>query len=68
MDTAPTIDGELLLTVKKTGKTLNCGRSTIYRLIKDNRLEVVNIKGIGPRITARSVLRAAGMQPEGGNR
>jgi hypothetical protein len=64
MDANPTINGQLLFTIMQTAKTLSCGRSTIYRKISSSELEVVNVEGIGPRVTARSILRTAGIEPE----
>jgi excisionase family DNA binding protein len=64
MDATPTIEGRVLLTIAQTAKALGCGRSSVYRKLKAKELDAVTVKGIGPRVTARSILRAAGMGPE----
>ena len=51
-----TIDGSVALTVTRTAKALDCGRSTVYRRIESGELEVVPFDG-QPKITARSILK-----------
>jgi excisionase family DNA binding protein len=55
-----TIDGSVALTVARTAKALDCGRSTVYRRIETGELEVVRFDG-RPKITARSIIRLLGL-------
>jgi len=59
----PTIDGQVVLSVRATQTAINAGRSTVYRLIQAGLLEVVEVKGVGPRVTAASILRHLGIIP-----
>jgi len=59
----PTIEGQIVLSVRATQTAINAGRSTVYRLIQDGLLEVVEVPGVGPRVTAASILRHLGMMP-----
>jgi hypothetical protein len=65
---ATAIDGYVVLNVQRACRALDCGRSTLYRLIAEQRLEVCRIDG-RPKITARSILKllgfAAGNEPFG---
>ncbi len=45
-----------LLTVKQAARVLNLGRSTVYQLIADGRLEVVHI-GRSTRVPTDSIAR-----------
>jgi len=58
-----TIDGSVALTVARTAKALDCGRSTVYRRIDAGELEVVRFDG-RPKITARSILKLLGLLDE----
>lgn len=58
-----TIEGSVALTVGRAAKALDCGRSTIYRRIDSGELEVVRFDG-RPKITARSIIKLLGIQPE----
>ena len=55
-----TIDGSVALTVARTAKALDCGRSTVYRRIESGELEVVRFDG-RPKVTARSIIRLLGL-------
>jgi hypothetical protein len=59
----PTIDGQVVLSIRATQTAINAGRSTVYRLIQDGLLKVVEVKGVGPRVTAASILQHLGMAP-----
>jgi excisionase family DNA binding protein len=48
-----------LLTVKQAARVLNLGRSTVYQLIADGRLEVVHI-GRSTRVTTDAIARLIG--------
>lgn len=58
-----TIEGSVALTVGRAAKALDCGRSTIYRRIDSGELEVVRFDG-RPKITARSIIKLLGIEPE----
>jgi|SRR5215469_5728700 len=56
-----TIEGQLALNIAGARRALgNIGRSTVYRLISDGKLEVVRFDG-RPKITARSILKLLGL-------
>ena len=55
-----TIDGAVALSIKRTIKALDTSRSTVYRLIAANELEVVRCDG-RPKVTARSILQRLGL-------
>jgi excisionase family DNA binding protein len=48
-----------LLTVKQAARVLNLGRSTVYQLIADGRLEVVHI-GRSTRVPTDAISRLIG--------
>jgi excisionase family DNA binding protein len=48
-----------LLTVKQAARVLNVGRSTVYQLIADGRLEVVHI-GRSTRVPTDAIARLIG--------
>lgn len=56
-----TIAGAIVLTIKATQVAIGAGRSTVYRLIQEGSLETVEVPGVGPRVTAASILRHLGM-------
>jgi len=58
-----TIDGSVALTIARTAKALDCGRSTVYRRIEAGELEVVRFDG-RPKITARSIIKLLGLGAE----
>jgi hypothetical protein len=58
-----TIDGRLLLTIREACRALGRSRSSIYRDLEDGLYEVVYMDS-RPRITARSILRRAGLLTE----
>ncbi len=48
--------GPALLTVKQAARVLNLGRSTVYELIADGRLEVVHI-GRSTRVPTDAIVK-----------
>jgi predicted DNA-binding transcriptional regulator AlpA len=44
-----------LLTIKNTGIALDCSRSTVLRLIKDEKLRVVTLSSRAVRVVAADV-------------
>lgn len=44
-----------LLTIKSTGEALDCGRSTVYRLINDGKLRTVKLSTRAVRVVSADV-------------
>jgi excisionase family DNA binding protein len=59
IDTWAAEPGPALLTVKQAARVLNLGRSTVYQLIADGRLEVVHI-GRSTRVPTDAISRLIG--------
>jgi excisionase family DNA binding protein len=58
----PTIAGQAVLSIKRTQQAMGgAGRSTVYRLIQDGKLEAIDVPGVGTRITAASILKHLGI-------
>jgi excisionase family DNA binding protein len=59
LDLRPAEPRPALLTVKQAARVLNLGRSTVYQLIADGRLEVVHI-GRSTRVPTDAIGRLIG--------
>jgi Helix-turn-helix domain len=54
MDNLAPLDQRLAFTINHTADVLDCGRSSVYELIRAKKLEVIDINGMR-RITAESL-------------
>ncbi len=50
-------DGRLAVTVAEAAQLLGCSRHTVYRIIRDGKLQVVRLRAKGPIFIAVSALR-----------